>query len=235
MTVIEYVSGKKVRVRFETGYECYARATHVRAGNVKDPFFRSVVGVGFIGIGAHKANAKGESAAAYACWVQMLTRCYAPANDTNRRRYAERGVSVCSEWHNFQTFADWFYANRVVGFHLDKDLTNPGCKLYSPATCAFVPCSINYLLSASNAARGEHPVGVCFNKKSQKYQANLKDGNGKSSHCGLFISADDAFSAYKKEKERVIRAVADAAFAKGQISSLIHQNLLAWQIVPYPA
>lgn len=40
---------------------------------------------------------------AYNCWHGMLTRCTSPTAQ-NYRLYGGRGISVCSQWHSFQTF-----------------------------------------------------------------------------------------------------------------------------------
>lgn len=73
---------------------------------------------------------------AYSVWYNMLRRCYDKANK-DFKYYSD--VAVCIEWHDFQVFAQWFYDNRIVGYHLDKDkLSAPGCRMYSPSTCCFL-------------------------------------------------------------------------------------------------
>ena len=78
---------------------------------------------------------------------------------------------------------------------LDKDLIGDG-KLYSPENCVFVSRSLNQMLNFG--ASGEHPVGVCRHK-SGKFAANVKT-NGDRKHLGLFLSPDEAHSAWCKAK-----------------------------------
>lgn len=73
----------------------------------------------------------------------MMHRCYSPQNP-NWMSYGAMGVKVCEEWHNFKEFNDWFVVNYVEGWELDKDVLSR--KLYSPATCVFLPEHINQFI-----------------------------------------------------------------------------------------
>ena len=46
----------------------------------------------------------------YHIWKSMRKRCSNP-KDSNFKKYGERGISVCNEWENFQSFYDWAIAN----------------------------------------------------------------------------------------------------------------------------
>ena len=54
---------------------------------------------------------------------------------------------------------------------LDKDIIAPGSKLYSPETCSFVLQSTNNFVIASDATRGELPLGVDLLKRTGRYRA----------------------------------------------------------------
>jgi len=48
---------------------------------------------------------------------------------------------MCGAWHDFQTFAQWYEANRPndgQAYQLDKDSKSPGNKVYGPDHCTFV-------------------------------------------------------------------------------------------------
>ena len=90
---------------------------------------------------------------------------------------------------------------------LDKDILQKGNKLYSKETCCFVPAEVNLLLTKSDKSRGEWPIGVYFNKPSNKFMARLRI-NGKMKYLGLFTTPDEAFQAYKLAKEAQIKVVA---------------------------
>lgn len=53
------------------------------------------------------------------------------------------------------------------------------------------------------------PIGVCYNKKYKKYQANCKLSNKKSKFLGYYDNEFDAFHAYKEFKETHIKKVAN--------------------------
>ncbi len=46
----------------------------------------------------------------YRVWRAMISRCSNPKMD-NYSRYGGRGIKVCDEWQNFQTFHDWAVSN----------------------------------------------------------------------------------------------------------------------------
>lgn len=139
--VIEYLSYKKVKVRFlDTGYEVWVASAEIRNGNIKDRFAPTVCGVGYIGgVEYHSGN----QTKAYQTWVDMLKRCYKPGK--NDATYKD--VFVCKEWHNFQIFCKWFLDNYKEGYELDKDLKCPRNKMYSPHTCLMIPSELNKALN----------------------------------------------------------------------------------------
>lgn len=79
----------------------------------------------------------------YNVWNSMLSRCYNHKN-ISWPHYGAKGVKVCEEWHNFQTFAGWYINQyKEEHWHLDKDILSGDIKVYSPPTCIFVPPEIN--------------------------------------------------------------------------------------------
>src|SRR3972149_4653304 len=75
--VVAYKNALHVGIEFvETGYKSTVHACKVRSGSIKDKLFQSVLGVGFIGIGAHKVSANGKQTKPYKTWNSMLERCY---------------------------------------------------------------------------------------------------------------------------------------------------------------
>jgi len=121
-----------------TGGVSKPRVSELRKGHVRDRKYPSVYGVGYLGEGPHKANDP-----AYDLWYAVLQRCYNPKNYNSQNQKTYKHVSVCKEWHNYQNFADFYVANYVDGYHLDKDLLNPNSKTYSPKNCLFLPREVN--------------------------------------------------------------------------------------------
>lgn len=111
LVITKYVNAKEVWFKFlDTGYESYTRTWLIRVGSVKDKTKRTVAGVGYLGVGSHKAyiNSRVPSMA-YSVWNGMLNRCYNEVNQLSHPTYI--GCTVCDEWHNFQIFAEWYYGN----------------------------------------------------------------------------------------------------------------------------
>ncbi len=141
LIVTEYTNAKSVKVKFLiTGHELTTRSHLIRVGNIKDPYYPSVCGFGFVGEGNYKAYlSRTKSSKAYGVWNSMLNRCLTESG--NERHPTYKNVSVCEEWFNFQNFAHWYYANYPDDgevYELDKDILSGSDKKYSPETCIFI-------------------------------------------------------------------------------------------------
>ena len=150
LKIVNYINARNVVIKFiDTGLVKTVEAGNIRRGGVKDQLMPSVKGVGFIGIGNHK-----ESDKAYSHWSKMLKRCY----DENWRKEhpTYKDCSTCTEWHDYQVFAEWFldnYDNNLKYPSLDKDILIKGNKLYSPMTCLIVEMSENIAERNKNLTR----------------------------------------------------------------------------------
>lgn len=145
---------------------------------------------------------------ARAAWHSMRYRI--SPNKINSRNYAYKDVTICDEWLIFDNFYQWFKENYREGWQIDKDILIKGNRLYCPECCCFVPAFINSLFTKSNKIRGEYPVGVDFH--CGRYRARLKKVvNHKRIRIdlGYFDSPEEAFNAYKREREKYFREVAE--------------------------
>ena len=136
----------------------------------------------------------------YTAWTNMLKRCYS-------KKYLEIypsyiGTSVCSEWLSATAFKKWMEQQDWSGKCLDKDIIVPGSKLYSPETCAFVLPATNTFVIASDASRGDYPIGVDLHKG--KYRARCR----KDEHLGYFSTPEEAHEAWRKRKHELAQLVA---------------------------
>ena len=156
--VMEYFNANKITVKFiDTAYITTTTAGNVRSGSVNDKLHKSFLGVGFIGCGDNKTTINGIITKQYSIWAAMMTRCYSG----KRADYAE--CSVCCDWHNFQTFADWFNDNYIDGHHLDKDIKINGNKIYNPEGCMFVTRSENNVKAGGREYNLSDPNGNIIN------------------------------------------------------------------------
>lgn len=144
----------------------------------------------------------------YQRWKSMLKRCYSNKYKDKNKTYLD--CSVASEWLTFSNFREWMHQQDWEGMELDKDLLFVGNKIYSPATCAFVPSYINKFTTAADKSRGNHPIGVYYSASRNKFRAECRDPiSGKAINLGDFKCASDAHNAWKKKKNEIACKLAD--------------------------
>lgn len=203
MIVEIYNSSMNVLVKFiNSNYKTQTTWDNFKKGLVRNPYDKTVYGVGYLGEGEHKTKENRKMTKKYDIWTNMLRRCYSGEFPNYK------DVIVCDEWHNFQVFSEWYNTNfyevdkeRTV---LDKDILIKNNKIYSPDTCIFVPQRINSLFAKPNLLRCDLPIGVEYNKKDKKYRTNWSN-----SHKGYYDTPEEAFYTYKNDKERYIKQIAE--------------------------
>lgn len=229
MKIIDYKNSSNITVEFLDNYHYKTRTCYTSfiSGGTKNPYDKTIYGVGFIGVGRYRG--KKEHKKVYQTWQDMLQRCYRPEVE-NQQGYL--GCSVAEEWHNFQNFAKWYYDNNYTvdgeNLHLDKDLLCLNNKVYSPDTCLLVPERINYLIIRHAPQRGEYPIGVRKCAHSNLFEARCRTYNGKES-IGFFKTLEEAFYAYKRRKEEFIKEVANEY--KNKILDKVYQALLKYEVI----
>ena len=144
----------------------------------------------------------------YRVWSNMMERCYSGSRHLIRPTYI--GCKVTDEWASFTVFRDWMKTQDWQGKELDKDIKISGNKVYSPDTCLFVTSQINSLLNNHSLARGDQPIGVTFDKNSNKFRSQCSD-NGRQKYLGLFSTPEEAHQVYIKYKKKVIIETANLA------------------------
>lgn len=165
----------------------------------------------------------------YAKYKSMHKRCLVGgAEQRNYPRYT--GCFTSENFKDFQFFAEW--SSKQIGYemenwHLDKDILIKGNKLYSENTCVFIPAEVNTLLNGNNNSRGKYPIGAYFNKRDKAFTAHMRQ-HSKLHHIGNYSNPQDAFVAYKHEKERYIKDVANKY--KDIIDSRVYNALLNYTV-----
>lgn len=193
---------------------------------------RLVHGIG-INDGTYPSAINKRTVKEYVLWQHMLFRCI-PQGWNNFPTYT--GVTCSEKFKNYSFFYEWCQSQ--VGFgnkesngrfwQLDKDLLIKGNKNYSEDTCVFVPQRINKLLLGSNATRGNHPIGVCFDKTRGKYMARGSKGGGKQKNLGYYDTPQEAFKVYKEFKEWVIKDAIE--HYKAQIDERVYNTLMDYKV-----
>lgn len=120
-------------------YRTIRQKCDILSGRIRNPFYPTVCGIGYIGNAMINDNLK-----IYNRWTHMIQRCY---NKNNRfySTYGGSGVYVCEKWLSFENFLDDFC--KIEGYKeeeldsltLDKDIKAKGnISVYSLETCILV-------------------------------------------------------------------------------------------------
>lgn len=227
MTIVHYGSFKNIDILFPTTGFITKNRTYreFSIGNIKDEYNRNIFGVGFIGEGGYSSDTRH-----YKTWWGMLGRCYDLKTQEKQPTYV--GCTICEEWHNFQNFAKWYdknyyeIQNEVIC--LDKDILIKGNKIYSPETCVFVPSAINSLFTKGNSRRGDLPIGVnIYDYDKTKYRARCRNRD-KMVGLGMYDHIIDAFNAYKRYKENLIKEIANKY--KNKIPQKLYDSMCRYEV-----
>ena len=80
-------------------------------------------------------------------WRNMVKRCHDEKND-RYYAYGARGIRVCTEWHDFRTFAKWAVENGwKSGLSIERKDVN---KNYMPENCCFITMKLQARNKTSN-------------------------------------------------------------------------------------
>lgn len=208
--VLESLSYHKSTIRFNDIYDTTLYNVsygNVKKGTISNPYHPTLHDSGYIGVGKYTGKTLDENRHIFRKWQQVITRGCSKICKEKSPTY--RDVTVCEEWKCLQNFGTWFESNckpHMKGFELDKDILVKGNKIYSPETCCFVPHEINTLFVKAEKSRGKYPIGVSGDKKRFRATINIK---GTGHHIGTFDTPEEAFQAYKIEKEKYIKEIAD--------------------------
>ena len=163
LEVIKFVNSREVTVRFvSTGFTITTVSASVRNGTVNDKLHPKVMGVGYLGEGKYTSKTKFRGTCVYSIWSGILHRCYSKA-DKFYHIYGGNGVTVHKDWLCFNTFAEWYVANRPEAdgtYHVDKDTLSGGkFKQYSRDTCNIILASDNVKLAKAGKFTFVSPAG----------------------------------------------------------------------------
>lgn len=120
---------------------------------------------------------------------------------------AYENCTVCKEWHNFQTFCDWYFKNYYdyTGgrLHIDKDILNKGNTVYAPDRCLLVPQKIN-MIFMTKAKKTDQDLPNAIYRCKNGFRSSY---NGKS--LGTFKTLDEAITAHDTEMIKHIKQLAE--------------------------
>ena len=208
--VLEYKNNKQVVIMFlNTGFIKEESMGVIRSGHIRDNSLPTTCGFGYIDV--EGASIGRHMTKEYRLWNNMVNRCY---NENLRHKIPTyKDCSVSEEWRYLSNFKEW--CNKQIGFdndgwNLDKDILVKGNKVYSENTCCFIPKEVNLLFTKADRVRGKYPVGVYYDtsKTHKRFSARVSK-NGKHKRFGSYLTPEEAFAVYKREKEKYIKEVAN--------------------------
>ncbi len=223
--ILEINSWHDVHVEFlKTGTIKVTNKDLALKGSVTDQYHPSVHGKGYLGCGEYRSRINNSKAKTpeYRAWENMMSRCY--YSQTPRYpAYGGKGVTVCAEWLNFQTFAKWFVLNYRDGCDLDKDILGDGMQ-YNPDVCRYIPQRLNKILTTSPTKLGTRknnlPEGVYLSRRGV-YTARV----GHSYYQEEFSSISKASSMYYKKKTLYVREIVDELHEEGSLCEDIYMAI----------
>lgn len=189
-------------------------------GAIRQSYRKPVCGIGLYDL---DCTLDEDTRKIYYIWRAMLKRCY---NEKQNKDLTYKDCTVCDEWLRFSNYLKWYNDNCIEGWCLDKDILIQGNKVYSPETCCFVPNEINCMFNRHQNGRGKSNVcGVQF--YNNKYHAILSMF-GKNVNVGTFATLQEAFNAYKTNKEKYIQDMADKW--KDKIQDKVYNSMISYEV-----
>lgn len=227
--ILEYKNNKQVVIMFlNTGFITEESTCVIRSGHIRDSSLPTTCGFGYIDI--EGASIGRNMTKEYRLWNNMINRCYNEKILSRNPTYKDCHVS--EDWRYLSNFKEW--CTRQIGFeqedwHLDKDILVKGNKVYSENTCCFIPKEVNLLFTKADRIRGKYPVGVYYDtsKTHKRFSARVSK-NGKHKRFGSYLTPEEAFAVYKREKEKYIKEVANKW--KDQIDPRVYESLMNYQV-----
>lgn len=154
----------------ECGRVCFVSASNLKRGNTQscgclryERFVESITTHG---------RSKTPS---YKEWWSMMDRCY-NENNAAYKDYGGRGIKVCPEWHDRETFCEWADSHGCKkGLQLDRRDNNGD---YSPENCHYVTPKQNMrnLRRTLRLPSGEYILNFCERWLGREIQSQSAEG-----------------------------------------------------------
>lgn len=205
MRIVEYINSNYIIVEFQDEHKYRKRTQYVnfRTGRVKNPYDKTIFGIGFLGDGKHGSwKNQRNSRDTYLVWVAMLQRCYVDLKGKQKPYYGI--ATVCEEWLNFQNFAEWYenhyYDISNERLHIDKDIKIKNNKIYSPDTCILIPQSINEVFRDNKRKSMDNDLPMTIRRCKSGYKVSFRNEN-----LGIYESVDECINKYNDKRVNYIK------------------------------
>lgn len=235
MKIVVYNNSNDMIVEFQDEYKARVHAGYKEflKGNIRNPYDRTVFGVGMIGE-RYPVSAYGKGTKEYIAWNNMLKRCFDKKFKEKQPTYKD--ATCCNQWLLFENFYEWLHSQENFekwynseGWHLDKDILFKENKVYSPETCCLVPRMVNELFTKRDNFRGNFPIGI--DKKEGGFQVRCRNPiTNEREYLGFYTTAEESFYIYKKRKEEIIKQVAEIEYNKGNITKQCYEAMMKYEV-----
>lgn len=192
----------------------------------------TVEGIGINDFGDYIIDENKKIIWQYRLWSNILLRC--------------NGKDKCEGYRNNTIDVNWLYFSKFYDdinkvpfcerykthkYQLDKDiLIVDKPHHYSKDSVCFIPQEINKILTLRKNDRGNHLLGVYYDKKSKKFRSQISK-NGKRIILGWYDNPIDAHEIYCKEKDLHIHEI--ALNYKDEIDHKVFNKLVNFNIKEY--
>lgn len=234
MKIIRYNRADDIIVEFQDKYKgrVHTQYKSFVKGNVKNPYYPMVLGVGMIG-SKYPSKINNKETKEYNLWKSMLYRCF--DKKTKNKNPTYENVNCCNEWLLFENFYEWLHEQENFGnwknnrWNVDKDIFIKGNKFYSPETCFLVPCNVNSLFINKSNYRGNLPIGV--KRSGNSFLSRCSNPlTGNREYLGSYSTSFYAFQAYKKYKENLIKQIARIEYDRGNITENCYNAMMGYEV-----
>jgi len=212
-TVIEYNNAFNVTVEFNDKwmYQTSVEAVQLRKGSVKNVFFPSVSGIGYIGEGDFSCKNTYE----YRLWLKLI-------------KNHSKGVMILdSKWFDLQEFCLWCEKNKKDGWTLSMEILKSVRKEVNENTICFLPILIFGAISEPYKRDKELPIGVYLLKNKKGYCSKVR--MYKRVKClGSYNTPQEASDAYIKSKESYVKEL--ALEYKYLLPIEVYDALMSWKV-----
>lgn len=126
----------------------------------------------------------------YPVWRAMIQRC-TNIKDKRYKDYGGRGITVCQEWLDFNSFNSWAGLNYVEGSSLDRIDNDKG---YSPENCRWTDATTQCVNQRVRKDNTSGYVGINWSIEGKVWVARLQNGKQRV-NIGRFKLLEDAINA----------------------------------------
>lgn len=181
MKIVRYDNANNIVVEFQDEHKAMVKTQykHYVCGEVKNPYYPSVYGVGITGNKYFNGNVRIKE---YQIWSAMMERCFSKVEKIRSPSYED--VTCCEEWLLFDNFYEWLHSQGNFDkwlsgnrWALDKDILVKSNRVYSPDTCCLVPYYVNNLFVKRNAIKNKLYKDKKENMIKQMAESEYANGN----------------------------------------------------------